>query len=107
MAEEQPVYTEKPCDLGALEDLLSYFTPRKRWNRAGAVDGERLQQAFDHMPQHFREEITLEDLADHLYSSRAYISTELSTAFRCIISGVRDSGARSACVQENATAAQR
>lgn len=42
---------------------------------------ERIQRASDYILQHCREEITLEDLADHLYLSRAYISRSFPQYF--------------------------
>lgn len=63
-----------------LEDLLSYFTSEKKVEQ-GRSGRERLQRASDYILQHYREEITLEDLADHLYLSRAYISRSFPRYF--------------------------
>ena len=77
--EEQPIYMKSRVT-ALLEDLLSYFTSEKKVEQ-GRSGRERLQQASDYILQHFREEITLEDMADHLYLSRAYISRSFPQYF--------------------------
>lgn len=77
--EEQPVYMKSRVT-ALLEDLLSYFTSEKKVEQ-GRSGRERLQRASDYILQHYREEITLEDLADHLYLSRAYISRSFPRYF--------------------------
>ena len=77
--EEQPVYMKSRVT-ALLEDLLSYFTSKKKVEQ-GRSGRERLQRASDYILQHCREEITLEDLADHLYLSRAYISRSFPQYF--------------------------
>ena len=67
--EEQPIYMKSRVT-ALLEDLLSYFTSGEKVEQ-GRSGRERLQRASDYILQHYREEITLEDLADHLYLSRA------------------------------------
>lgn len=56
-----------------LEDLSRYFAAgeRMKHSRSGR---ERIQMASDYILQHYKEAITLEDLADHIYLSRTYIS---------------------------------
>lgn len=65
--EEQPIYMRSRVT-ALLEDLLSYFTSGEKVEQ-GRSGRERLQRASDYILQHCREEITLEDLADHLYLS--------------------------------------
>ena len=48
-----------------LEDLLLTLHPGEKVEQ-GRSGRERLQRASDYILQHCREEITLEDLADHL-----------------------------------------
>lgn len=60
-----------------LEDLVRYFlddTPVS-CNEAG---WERLRSAVDYIQQHYRENITLEDLAGYTYLSPTYISHSFS-----------------------------
>lgn len=63
-----------------LEDLSRYFAAgeRVKHSRSGR---ERIQMASDYMLQHYKEAVTLEDLADHLYLSRAYISRSFPRYF--------------------------
>ena len=103
--EEQPIYMKSRVT-ALLEDLLSYFTSGEKVEQ-GRSGRERLQRASDYILQHCREEITLEDLADHLYLSRAYISRSFPQLFRVYHSGVRDAGAPGACRNRKCTAAQR
>lgn len=77
--EEQPIYMKSRVT-ALLEDLLSYFTSGEKVEQ-GRGGRERIQQASDYILQHCREEITLEDLADHLYLSRAYISRSFPQYF--------------------------
>ena len=77
--EEQPIYMKSRVT-ALLEDLLSYFTSGEKVEQ-GRSGRERLQRASDYILQHCREEITLEDLADHLYLSRAYISRSFPQYF--------------------------
>lgn len=77
--EEQPIYMKSRVT-ALLEDLLSYFTSGEKVEQ-GRGGRERIQRASDYILQHCREEITLEDLADHLYLSRAYISRSFPQYF--------------------------
>ena len=77
--EEQPIYMKSRVT-ALLEDLLSYFTSGEKVEQ-GRGGRERIQQASDYILQHCREEITLEDMADHLYLSRAYISRSFPQYF--------------------------
>lgn len=77
--EEQPIYMKSRVT-ALLEDLLSYFTSGEKVEQ-GRGGRERIQRASDYILQHWREEITLEDLADHLYLSRAYISRSFPQYF--------------------------
>lgn len=77
--EEQPIYMKSRVT-ALLEDLLSYFTSGEKMEQ-GRGGRERIQRASDYILQHWREEITLEDLADHLYLSRAYISRSFPQYF--------------------------
>lgn len=77
--EAQPVYMKSRVTT-LLEDLLCYFTGKEKeeYSKNGR---ERVQKASDYILQHYKEEITLEDLADHLYLSRAYISRSFPRYF--------------------------
>lgn len=77
--EEQPIYMKSRVT-ALLEDLLFYFTSGEKVEQ-GRGGRERIQRASDYILQHCREEITLEDLADHLYLSRAYISRSFPQYF--------------------------
>lgn len=63
-----------------LEDLSRYFAAgeRMKHSRSGR---ERIQMASDYILQHYKEAITLEDLADHIYLSRTYISRSFPRYF--------------------------
>ena len=63
-----------------LEDLSRYFAvgERVKHSRSGR---ERIQMASDYILQHYKEAITLEDLADHIYLSRTYISRSFPRYF--------------------------
>lgn len=63
-----------------LEDLSRYFAAgeRVKHSRSGR---ERIQMASDYILQHYKEAVTLEDLADHIYLIRTYISRSFPRYF--------------------------
>lgn len=78
-SDEQPVYMKSRVT-ELLEDLLCYFASEEKAEHS--LNGrERIQKASDYILQHYREEITLEDLADHIFLSRAYISRSFPRYF--------------------------
>ena len=86
--EEQPVYMKSRVT-ALLEDLLSYFTSEKKVEQ-GRSGRERLQRASDYILQHYREEITLEDLADgtnHALASFGYPRRTLEEVRRFVGNG--------------------
>lgn len=56
-----------------LEDLVHYFQEEKKEQQGGA-GWERLKAAVDYIQRNFKENISLEDLTQHTYLSRTYIS---------------------------------
>ena len=78
--EEQPIYMKKPCDGASGGSAFFTLHPGEKVEQ-GRGGRERIQRASDYILQHCREEITLEDLADHLYLSRAYISRSFPQYF--------------------------
>lgn len=63
-----------------LEDLVKYFADGEKVKHSQS-GRERIQMASDYILQHYKEEITLKDLADHIYLSRTYISRSFPRYF--------------------------
>ncbi len=63
-----------------LEDLAKYFADGEKVKHSQS-GRERIQMASDYILQHYKEEITLENLADHIYLSRTYISRSFPRYF--------------------------
>lgn len=78
-SEVQPVYMKSRVT-ALLEDLLCYFASEEKAEHS-KNGRERIQKASDYILQHYKEEITLEDLADHLFLSRAYVSRSFPRYF--------------------------
>lgn len=76
----QPLSYFKSKAAAILEDLSQYFLDRKKtFESVGCF--ESLKPAVDYIQFHYRENITLEDLADQTFLSKTYISRSFTRCF--------------------------